>query len=67
MYQGKYPISRFLYVYVNKNPSTPLDPLRGEFFKYVLAGTGQKDTAKDGYFPMPYIFAQEELSKLGLK
>ncbi|MCE9523686.1 MAG: phosphate ABC transporter substrate-binding protein PstS family protein [Alphaproteobacteria bacterium] len=66
-YQGKYPISRFLYVYVNKNPSTPLDPLRGEFFKYVLTGSGQKDTSKDGYFPMPYIFAQEELGKLGLK
>src|SRR4029453_5484550 len=40
-YQGKYPITRFLYIYVNKNPSTALDPLRGEFLKYVLSGSGQ--------------------------
>lgn len=66
-YQGKYPITRFLYIYVNKNPSTGLDPVRGEFLKYVLSGTGQKDTVKDGYYAMPFIFAQEDLGKLGLK
>lgn len=65
-YSGKYPVTRFLYVYLNKNPSTPLDPLRAEFLKYILSGSGQKDTAKDGYFPMPYIFAQEDKAKLGL-
>jgi phosphate transport system substrate-binding protein len=66
-YTGAYPITRFLYIYVNKNPSTALDPLRGEFFHYVLSLNGQKDTSKDGYFPMPYVFAQQELAKLGLK
>ncbi|MEN6541268.1 phosphate ABC transporter substrate-binding protein PstS family protein [Parvibaculum sp.] len=66
-YTGAYPITRFLYVYVNKNPSTALDPLRGEFFRFVLSLDGQKDTSKDGYYPMPYIFAQQELAKLGLK
>lgn len=65
-YQGKYPITRFLYVYVNKNPSAPLDPLRAEFLKFVLSGSGQDDTTKDGYFPMPYVLAKDERSKLGL-
>lgn len=65
-YAGKYPITRFLYVYVNKNPSAPLDPLRAEFLKFVLSKSGQEDTVKDGYYPMPYVFAQEDRSKLGL-
>ncbi len=66
-YSGKYPIARFLYVYMNKNPSQPLDPLRAEFVKFVLSKSGQKDTSKDGYYPMPYVFAQEDLTRLGLK
>ncbi|MES1991064.1 MAG: phosphate ABC transporter substrate-binding protein [Pseudomonadota bacterium] len=66
-YTGVYPITRFLYIYVNKNPSTPLDPVRGEFFRFLLSQDGQADTSKDGYFPMPYVFAQQELGKLGLK
>jgi len=66
-YTGAYPITRFLYVYANKNPSAPLEPLRGEFFRYVLSLDGQTGVTKDGFFPLPYIFAQQELSKLGLK
>ncbi len=66
-YHGSYPITRFLYVYVNKNPSGALDPLRGEFLRYVMSLDGQQITVKDGYFPMPYVFAQQELGKLGLK
>ena len=65
-YQGKYPISRFLYVYVNKNPSAALDPLRGEFLKYVLSKEGQQVVIKDGYFPMPFVFANQDRAKLGL-
>lgn len=65
-YSGKYPISRFLYVYINKNPSASLDPVRSEFLKFVLSKKGQADTAKDGYYPMPYVFAMEDRRRLGL-
>jgi len=66
-YSGKYPIARFLYVYMNKNPSSPLEPLRAEFVKFLYSKNGQQGTVKDGYFPMPYVFAQEDLGRLGLK
>jgi len=66
-YSGKYPITRFLYVYINKNPSASLDPLRAEFLSYILSKSGQKDTVKDGYYPMPFVFANEDKNKLGIK
>src|SRR5690606_37331385 len=34
---GKYPLSRYLYVYVNKAPNKPLAPLEAEFIKLVLS------------------------------
>jgi phosphate transport system substrate-binding protein len=65
-YTGKYPLSRFLYIYVNLKPGTPLDPLRREFLLYVLSKDGQSDVIKDGYFPVNAKIAGEELAKLGL-
>lgn len=65
-YTGRYPLSRFLYVYVNLKPGTPLDPLRREFLLYVLSKDGQSDVIKDGYFPVNAKIAGEELAKLGL-
>jgi len=49
---GKYPLARFLYVYVNKEPNKPLDPLVQEFLKFVLSKEGQEIVVKDGYYPM---------------
>ena len=49
---GKYPLSRFLYVYVNKEPNKALDPLTAEFLKFVLSKEGQEIVVKDGYYPM---------------
>jgi phosphate transport system substrate-binding protein len=50
---GKYPLSRYLYVYVNKHPNRPLQPLELEFIKMVLSKTGQEVVIKDGYIPLP--------------
>jgi phosphate transport system substrate-binding protein len=65
-YSGKYPITRFLYIYMNKNPSTQLEPIRAEFIRFMYSKQGQTATTKDGYYPMPYVFAQEDLNRLGL-
>jgi phosphate transport system substrate-binding protein len=63
-YAGTYPLARFLYVYVNKAPAKPLDPLTREFVKLLLSKEGQSDVIKDGYFPIPASVAKEELNKI---
>jgi phosphate transport system substrate-binding protein len=49
---GKYPMARFLYVYVNKDPKKGFDPLTKEFLKFVLSKQGQEIVVKDGYYPL---------------
>lgn len=61
---GKYPLARFLYIYVNKHPNKPLSPLEGEFIKMVMSKVGQKIVVKDGYIPLPAKVAEKELVKL---
>jgi phosphate transport system substrate-binding protein len=63
-YAGSYPLARFLYVYVNKAPGKPLDPLTREFLKLVLSKEGQGDVVKDGYFPIPASVSREELNRI---
>jgi phosphate transport system substrate-binding protein len=63
----KYPISRYLYIYINANPATGPDPLVKEFIRFVLSKQGQDDTAKDGYFPLPAKKAAEFLESSGAK
>lgn len=65
-YSGEYPITRFLYVYLNKKPGTKLDPLRGEFIKFVLSKQGQLGVVKDGYYPIPAAVTAEDLKVLEL-
>ncbi len=65
IYAGDYPISRFLLIYVNKKPGEKLDPLRGEFARYMFSREGQEGVVKDGYIPLPASIANEELRKLG--
>ncbi|MGI9554271.1 MAG: PstS family phosphate ABC transporter substrate-binding protein [Thermodesulfobacteriota bacterium] len=50
---GKYPLGRYLYLYVNKEPNKSLDPLRKEFLLYILSNEGQQIVIKDGYLPLP--------------
>jgi phosphate transport system substrate-binding protein len=61
---GKYPLSRFLYVYVNKAPNKPLSPMEVEFIKMVLSKKGQEMVEKDGFIPLPSKVAQKELAKI---
>jgi len=64
VYNGSYPIARFLRIYVNKAPNKPLDPLVAEFVKYVLSSDGQKVVVKDGFLPLKAAMVQEEDGKL---
>ena len=61
---GEYPLSRFLYVYVNKHPNKPLAPLEKEFIKLILSKQGQEVVVKDGYIPLPAKTAEKYLGNL---
>ncbi len=61
---GKYPLARYLYIYVNKVPNKPLPPLETEFLKMVLSKIGQGVVIKDGYVSVPAKRAKKELKKL---
>jgi phosphate transport system substrate-binding protein len=61
---GKYPLSRFLYVYVNKHPNKELAPLEKEFIKLVLSKQGQQVVIKDGYIPLPAKVVKKYLSEI---
>ncbi len=63
---GAYPLSRFLYVYVNKAPNKALSPLEREFVKLVMSRQGQEVVVKDGYIPLPAKVVAKTLTKLGL-
>ena len=64
VYNGTYPLARFLYIYVNKAPGQPLAPLVREFLKFVLSKEGQEIVVKDGYLPLPASVAMEERKKI---
>lgn len=49
---GKYPLSRFLYVYVNKKPGGNLTPLAGQFLDFICSKQGQETAAKEGNYPL---------------
>ena len=66
-YSGSYPLARFLYIYLNKNPQQQLDPLRREFIKYVGSKEGQMVVIKDGFFPISSLVASQDLATLGIK
>lgn len=61
---GQYPLSRFLFVYVNKEPNKALDPLTKEFLKFVLSKEGQEIVVKDGYYPMSAKLVNEDRAAL---
>jgi phosphate transport system substrate-binding protein len=65
VYSHKYPLSRYVYIYVNRPPGKPLEPKIKEFLKCVLSREGQDVVAKEGvYVPLTADVVQEELKKL---
>jgi phosphate transport system substrate-binding protein len=63
---GKYPLERFLYVYLNKDPKKPLEPAVHEFIKYILSKDGQAETIKAGVYPLINSTRAAGLKHLGV-
>jgi len=65
---GKYPLARYLYVYVAIDPfksgEARVSPLTRAFLEFAISKEGQEVVVKDGYFPIPEKVASEELRKL---
>jgi phosphate transport system substrate-binding protein len=60
----KYPLHRFLFIYINRAPGKPLDPVVKEFCKLIFSKEGQEVVVKDGYLPLPAEIVKQELAKL---
>lgn len=63
---GDYPLARYLYLYINYKPGSTLDPLRGEFVKYIFSKEGQQDVIRDGYLPVSAAIARQDLGRVGI-
>jgi phosphate transport system substrate-binding protein len=65
VYHHTYPLSRYVYIYVNRPPGTKLEPKIKEFLKAVLSKQGQDVVSEEGVF-MPLLpeVVKEELAKL---
>ena len=61
---GSYPLWRHLYLYINKAPNKPLDPIIGEFIKFIYSKEGQQVVIKDGFFPLKASIIEKELKNL---
>ena len=64
MANARYPLQRFLYLYVHRAPGQPLDPLAKEFLTFVLSRDGQELVGQDHYLPLPAVLAASERAKL---
>ncbi|MFI8417632.1 PstS family phosphate ABC transporter substrate-binding protein [Serratia sp. NPDC078593] len=63
---GRYPLARYLYIYVNKAPNRPLEPLTAAFLDRVLSEQGQNLVNHDGYLPLPQAMVHKTRQVLGL-
>lgn len=63
---GDYPLARYLYVYINKNPNEELDPLTREFVRMVYTQEGQGVVHRDGFVPLPNSIGERVLGELGI-
>ncbi len=50
---GRYPLRRHLYLYVNKAPKSATPPAITEFVKFAVSQEGQHVVVQEGFFPLP--------------
>jgi|SRR5215813_2215531 len=60
-----YPLTRSVFIYLNRAPGHPVDPKLKEFLRYVLSREGQQEVVKYGrYLPLPAAEVRAQLKKL---
>lgn len=60
-----YPLTRSLYIYINRAPGKPMDPRVKEFLRYVLSREGQQSVSRQHVFlPLTVEVVHEQLKKL---
>ena len=59
-------LSRGLYVYVNRPPGAPLEPLVAAYLDLVLSPEGQDEVSRAGYLPLPADTLRSLRESLGL-
>jgi phosphate transport system substrate-binding protein len=62
---GQYPLARPLYLYVNKKPDGKLDPVVGEFLKFVNSRQGQEAVARANFYPLTAAQISKNLELMG--
>jgi len=63
---GTYPMSRFLYLYVKKNPDADLDKETLEFLKFINSREGQQAVVRAGIFPLSQVQVAKNLQALAM-
>ncbi len=60
-----YPLTRSVFIYLNRIPGHPVEPKLKEFLTYVLSREGQQEVVKYGrYLPLPAELVRDQLKKL---
>ncbi|HEU4663882.1 MAG TPA: phosphate ABC transporter substrate-binding protein [Dokdonella sp.] len=57
---GRYPLSRPIYVYLNRRPQQALAGLPSAFLDYVLSGDGQRLVRQEGFVPLDIDEVREQ-------
>jgi phosphate transport system substrate-binding protein len=61
----RYPLSRVIYIFLNRPPGKPIDPAIKEFLLFILSRQGQQTLLREGDFlPLPAEIVKEERAKL---
>ena len=61
---GRYPLTRYLYIRLNREPGKPLRPAVREFLRYILSREGQEFIPTSAYYPLRADEIAEERAKL---
>jgi len=61
---GRYPLTRYMYIRLNRKPGEAIPANIREFLRYVLSREGQEPILYSGYYPLTAAEVDEELAKL---